>query len=120
MATEQHAAQFTHSREFARILAHLESSLLVATYQAGQVCAIGTAPAASVTNGDGPAELSIQVEPFALAMGIAPHPRRIAVGTRGIVWFLEPSRRELAHRIPPQGRYDAVLVSANCHVTAIL
>jgi uncharacterized protein (TIGR03032 family) len=100
-------ANFSHSENFPGLLEELNCSLLVSTYQAGQLCSFGTEHG----------KLHVALEPFSLAMGIALHPRRVAVGSRGLIWFLESSRRELAQKLPPAGRHDAALLARNAHVT---
>ena len=64
MPDQQKPADFTHTAEFPRVLSGLGSSLLVSTYQAGQVCTFGT-----IGN-----ELSVALESFSVAMGIAANP----------------------------------------------
>jgi hypothetical protein len=68
-----------YSRGFPAILAGLGASLVVATYQAGQVVVVGVR--------DG--RLSCSFHNFERAMGVAVQPGRIAVGSRAQVWFME-------------------------------
>ncbi len=100
-------ANFSHSSNFPEVLAGLGSSLLVSTYQAGQLCSFGTHAG----------QLQVSLEPFSVAMGIAIHPRRVAVGSRGIIWVMESGGRALAQSIKPAGRYDAALLTRSAHVT---
>src|SRR5262245_58346672 len=99
-------ANFSHSTSFPAVLAELNSSLLVSTYQAGQVCSFAAHEG----------KLHAALEPFSVAMGIALHPRKVAVGSRGLIWFLESGGRELAQSLAPAGMYDAALLTRTAHV----
>ncbi len=101
------AANYAHSESFPDILAGLQSSLLVTTYQAGQLVSFGTHQG----------KLQLALEPFSVAMGLARHPRRLAVGSRGLIWFLESAGTELARSLAPAGLYDAAILARSCHVT---
>ena len=57
------------------------------------------------------------MEPFSVAMGVATHPRRIAIGSKGLIWMMESAGRDLAQRLAPAGKYDAALLTRSCHVT---
>jgi uncharacterized protein (TIGR03032 family) len=98
--------KFRHSRDFVKLLHDLGATLLVSTYQAGKLVAVG-APQA---------KLSLSFHNFEQAMGIAVHPDRIAVGSRGVIWFLQNSA-ELAPRIEPPGRYDACYLARGSFIT---
>lgn len=87
--------RFTYSAEFPQVLADAGCSLLVSTYQAGQLVAVGTA--------DG--EVVFSFRGFDRAMGIAVGTDRIAVAGKGQIWSL-PDHSELAAAIAPAGRYD--------------
>src|SRR5262245_49881068 len=100
-------ANYSHSMNFPELLVELNCSLLVSTYQAGQLCSFGTHEG----------KLQVALEPFSVAMGIALHPRKIAIGSRGLIWFLESGGRELAQNLAPAGRYDAALLTRTAHVT---
>lgn len=100
-------ANFSYSPSFAAALSGLRSSLLATTYQAGQLVSFGT-------HGN---ELHVALEPFSVAMGIAVHPRRVAIGSRGLIWMMESGGRELAQSVAPAGRYDAALLTRSAHVT---
>ena len=105
--TSVQAANYSHSPDFPTVLAETRGSVLVSTYQAGQVCAFG------IHEG----RLSVALEPFNLAMGMAVHPRKVVVGSRGILWQLDSAGRELAGQLPPAGKYDAALLTRSAHVT---
>ncbi len=100
-------ANFSYSASFASVLAGLRSSLLATTYQAGQLVSFGTHRG----------ELQVALEPFSVAMGIATHPRRVAVGSRGLIWLMESGGRELAQSLSPAGQFDAALLTRGAHVS---
>ncbi len=87
--------QFQYSALFPQVLAEAGCSLLVSTYQAGQVIAVGV--------DDG--QLSFSFRGFDRAMGIAVGPDQIAVGAKGQIWSLV-EHSALAPEIPPVGRFD--------------
>lgn len=87
--------QFHYSALFPEVLTNAGCSLLVSTYQAGQLVAIGVA-------GD---ELSLSFRAFDRAMGVAVSADQIAVGAKGQIWSLS-DHSELAPAIAPRGRYD--------------
>jgi len=87
--------RFHYSPLFPQVLAEAGCSLLVSTYQAGQLVAVGVA--------DG--KLSLSFRRFDRAMGIAVGADRIAVGAKGQIWSLR-DHSELASAIAPAGRYD--------------
>ena len=77
------------------ILQRLGITLLVSTYQAGKVLALGTS--------DG--RLTVSFTHFDRAMGIAVDRTRIAFGSRRQIHFLK-SAPDLAPQVPPAGTYD--------------
>jgi protein O-GlcNAc transferase len=88
--------KFRHSRDFVGLLNRLGVSLLISTYQAGKLVTVGARDST----------LNISLHNFEQAMGLALHPRRLAVGSRGVIWFLQ-NAVELAPRLDPPGHYDA-------------
>ncbi len=98
--------KFRHSREFVPILDQLGISLLVSTYQAGKL----------VTVGAGSAGLNIELHNFEQAMGLALHPRRLAVGSRGVIWLLQ-NAAELAPRLDPPGHFDGCYLARQSFIT---
>src|SRR5262249_39095312 len=82
------------------LLNQLGVSLLVSTYQAGKVVAIGVAQG----------ELTLSYHNFERAMGLAVKDDCIAVGARAQIWFLR-SASELAARVEPAGRHDACFLT---------
>ncbi len=99
MASEEESAfsevRFHHSPSFPDVLTRSGCSLLVSTYQAGQLVAIGVADGA----------LNFSFHRFDQAMGVAVGPDRLAVGARGQVWSLR-EHPEIAPELEPEGRYD--------------
>jgi uncharacterized protein (TIGR03032 family) len=87
---------FRYSDSFPGVLEQLNCSLLVSTYQAGQLMAVGVA--------DG--ELSFSFRRFDRAMGVAVAQDRVAVAGRDQLRMLR-DHSELASVIEPAGRYDA-------------
>ncbi|GAA1133677.1 TIGR03032 family protein [Nocardioides aquiterrae] len=107
--------RFHHSAGFPRALAEAGCSLLVSTYQAGQLVAVGVAED----------RLSFSFRRFDRAMGVAVGADRVAVGGKSQVWFLR-EYPEVAAGIPPAGRFDrcwlprssAVTGAISCHELA--
>jgi len=98
--------RFHHSALFPRVLEQAGCSLLVSTYQAGQLVAIGVADE----------HLTITFRGFDRAMGIAVAADRVAVGGKGQVWSLQ-DHSELAPAIAPAGRYDRCWLPRSSTVT---
>jgi uncharacterized protein (TIGR03032 family) len=82
------------------LLKQLGVSLLVSTYQAGKVVAVGVAAG----------ELTLSYHNFERAMGLAVKPDGIAVAARAQVWFLRAAP-DLADRVEPAGWYDACFLT---------
>src|SRR5262245_57050028 len=95
-----------YTRTLPALLNQLGVSLLVSTYQAGKVVAVGVAEG----------ELTLSYHHFERAMGLAVRPDRIAVGARAQVWFLN-SAPDLARRVAPVGRHDACFLTRSSHFT---
>jgi uncharacterized protein (TIGR03032 family) len=87
-------------------LSQLGVSLLVSTYQAGKVVAVGVAEG----------ELTLSYHNFERAMGLAVKSDGIAVGARAQVWFLR-SAPDLAAHVEPAGRHDACFLTRSSHFT---
>jgi uncharacterized protein (TIGR03032 family) len=98
--------RFHHSVELPQVLETAGCSLLVSTYQAGQLVAIGVA--------DG--ELGLAFRGFERAMGIAVGDERIAVGGQGVVWTLH-DHSALAPAMAPAGRHDRCWLPRTAVVT---
>ena len=95
-----------YSRALPPLLDQLGISLLVSTYQAGKVVAVGAHQG----------ELALTYHNFERAMGLAVKPDAIAVGARSQVWFLR-SAPDLAARVEPAGRHDACFLTRSSHFT---
>jgi uncharacterized protein (TIGR03032 family) len=95
-----------YTLNWAPILTRLGASLLVSTYQAGKVVAVGVADGA----------LALSYHNFERAMGIAVQRRRIAVGTHTAIWFLRDTP-DLAPQIDPPGHYDACFLTRSARFT---
>src|SRR5438552_4646555 len=79
-----------YTRSLPPLLNQLGVSLLVSTYQAGKVVAVGVAEG----------ELSLSYHNFERAMGLAVKADGIAVGARAQIWFLRGAP-DLAPRVEP-------------------
>ncbi len=95
-----------YTRSLPPLLSQLGVSLLVSTYQAGKVVAVGVAAG----------ELTLSYHNFERAMGLAVKPDGIAVAARAQVWFLHAAP-ELAARVEPAGRHDACFLTRSSHFT---
>ena len=95
-----------YTRTLPPLLTRLGVSLLVSTYQAGKVVAVG------VEQG----ELTLSYHNFERAMGLAVKPDGIAVGARAQVWLL-PAAPDLAALVEPAGRHDACFLTRSSHFT---
>ena len=100
-------ARYHHSGTLPAVLAEAGCSLLVSTYQAGKLIAIGMAEDDSV---------HFSFHGFDQAMGVAVAPERIAVGARGQIWLLG-EQSQLAPGIAPAGRFDRCFLARGSTVT---
>jgi len=91
---------YSVSDGFVPLLERTQSSIVLSTYHAGKVVTICAHQG----------QLVMEFHNFELAMGIAIHPRRLAVGTRHDVWILE-AVPDIAKTIEPHGKYDACLLT---------
>ena len=85
-----------YTRSLPPLLSQLGVSLLVSTYQAGKVAAVGVAEA----------ELALSYHNFERAMGLAVKPGGLAVAARAQIWFLHAAH-DLAARVEPAGTTPA-------------
>src|SRR6478609_5809538 len=95
-----------YTRSLPPLLSRLGVSLLVSTYQAGKVVAVGVAQG----------ELVLSYHNFERAMGLAVKPDGLAVGARAQVWFLRDAH-DIAPRVEPAGRHDACFLTRSSHFT---
>jgi uncharacterized protein (TIGR03032 family) len=102
-------ARFTHTSSFVDVLRSLRCTLLVSTYQAGKLIAIGA----------GEHSLRFSLHQFDQAMGVAANRETIAVGARGQIWFLRDNSR-LAPLIEPEGRHDRLYLTRTATVTGAI
>src|SRR5262245_48133277 len=95
-----------YTRSLPPLLSQLGVSLLVSTYQAGKVVAVGVAAG----------ELTLSYHNFERAMGLAVKADALAVAARAQVWFLHAAP-DLAARVEPAGRHDACFLTRSSHFT---
>lgn len=99
-------ARYSHSGSLPGVLEQAKCSLLVSTYQAGQLVSIGTHEGQVIFSFNG----------IGQAMGVAVNGPEVVVGAKGQVWHLG-RHRELAASLDPPGRYDDCLVPKRTAVT---
>ncbi len=87
--------RYHHSESLPSVLEAVGCSLLISTYQAGQLVAVGVA--------DG--GLSFSFRRFDKAMGVALGPDGLMVASKGQVWSLK-DHRDIAPQLAPAGRHD--------------
>src|SRR4051812_43332630 len=95
-----------YTRSLPALLSQLGVSLLVSTYQAGKVAAVGVAAG----------ELTLSYYNFERAMGLAVRPDAVAVAARAQVWRLQAAP-DLAGRVEPAGRHDGCFLTRSSHFT---
>jgi uncharacterized protein (TIGR03032 family) len=95
-----------YTPSFPELLNSLGASLLISTYQAGQLI---------VVRADG-ANLNTHFRPFPMPMGIALDGPRLALGTSVQVWQFV-NQPEVARKLEPAGKHDACFVPRGSHVT---
>jgi uncharacterized protein (TIGR03032 family) len=98
--------QYTATDNLVDILDRIGGSLLISTYQAGRLIAVG------VCEG----RLNVSLHSFDHAMGIAVAGDRIAIGSSSQIWILQ-GQHPIAQRLEPAGRYDGCFVTRLSHVT---
>jgi len=101
------ACPYEHSDNLVEVLGQIGGSLLITTYQAGCVAAMG------VSRGS----IFVSLHHYERAMGLAVAPDRVAIGGGPQIWFLQ-SMPELARWIEPAGKFDSCYVTRSSHVTA--
>ena len=94
------------SENLVELLTKVGSSLLISTYQAGRLVAVGVSQAT----------LNVTLHTFERAMGLAVAPDRVAVGSGPQLFFLQ-SMPEIAPRLEPAGKFDSCFVTRSSHVT---
>ena len=101
--------RFHYSPSFPGVLEEAGCSLLISTYQAGQLVAVGVA--------DG--ELTFSFRRFDRAMGVAVGPDEVTVAGREQIWSLR-DHSDLAPAIEPAGRYDRCWLPRTTIVTGAI
>ncbi len=109
VGAEPTEVRYHHSASFPDVLEQAGCSLLVSTYQAGQLAAVGVA--------DG--RLSFSFRRFDRAMGVALAAGRLEVGGKTQVWTLR-DHSDIAPAMPPQGRYDRCWLPRSSVVTGAI
>jgi uncharacterized protein (TIGR03032 family) len=94
------------SERLVEVLDQVRGSLLISTYQAGRLVAVG------VSRG----LLHVTLHSYERAMGLAVAQDRIAVGGGPQIWFLQ-SMPLIAPLLEPPGKYDSCFVTRSSHVT---
>ena len=98
--------RFQHSTSLPEVLTQSECSLLLSTYQAGQLVGVGV---------DGGA-VNFSFHRFDQPMGVAVGADQIAAGVRSQVWHLR-DHSEIAVQLEPRGRYDRCFLAQSSTVT---
>ncbi|MFN9175064.1 MAG: TIGR03032 family protein [Synechocystis sp.] len=97
---------YEYSVNLPELLAQLNLSILISTYQAGRVASLG------VHQG----ELRVGFAHFDQAMGLTRTATGIAVGAKKEIWFL-PASKDIAPQIKPEGERDMAFLARSCHQT---
>jgi uncharacterized protein (TIGR03032 family) len=105
-AAEPSPLRSVHTTNFPAILEHLQSSLLVTTYQAGKLV---------VLRSDG-GVLNTHFRAFNKPMGMAVGRGRLAIGTAVDVWEFR-NVPDVSAKLEPPGKHDAVYLPRSAHVT---
>ena len=98
--------RYLHSPDFPSLLQELGVSLLVTTYQAGKLIVVRP----------GQERLSSLLRSLDQPMGLACDRGRLAIGTRGQIWFWNDAPG-LAPQFEPVGKHDACFTPCASHVT---
>jgi len=97
---------YEYSVNLPELLARLDLSILISTYQAGRVASIGAYQG----------QLRVSFAHFDQAMGLTRTATGIAVGARQTIWHL-PANKDIAPRIKPEGEQDMAFLARSCHQT---
>ena len=107
-----------YTRTLPPLLSQLGVSLLVSTYQAGKIAAVGVAAG----------ELTLSYHNFERAMGMAVRPDALAVAARAQVWFLHsapvhagepPYYHWHLELLPRTARPAGLEWGYGCHITTV-
>ena len=94
------------SENLVELLNNIRASLLISTYQAGKLVAVGVSEGV----------LNVTLHTFERAMGLAVAHDRIAVGSGPQIWLLQ-SMPQIAPQLEPPGKFDSCFVTRSSHVT---
>jgi uncharacterized protein (TIGR03032 family) len=100
---------YEYSVTLPELLARLDLSVLISTYQAGRVASIG------VHQG----QMRVGFAYFDQTMGMTRTPTGLMVGARKMIWSL-PACRDIAPQIKPEGEHDIAFLTRSCHWTGPL
>lgn len=98
--------RYEHSRNLAPVLHELGVTVLISTYQAGKIVALGTHDGALVHS----------FHNFDRPMGMAVQADALAVAAKNQIWQLRNSA-DIAPRLEPAGRYNSCLLTRSSQVT---
>jgi len=90
------------------ILAQLNISLVVSTYQAGKVVLVRN-------DGD---TINTHFRNFQKPMGLAVHQNRLTIGGAKNIWYLR-NMPAVAQKLDPPGKHDACYLPRRVHVTIV-
>jgi uncharacterized protein (TIGR03032 family) len=105
-AAPENPFHYVHTSGFPGLLEVLGASLLVSTYQAGKLVVVRSVQG----------RLSTLLRSFEQPMGLAVAAGRLALGTRGQIWFLN-NASDIARQLEPAGQHDACFLPRHGHVT---
>ncbi len=105
-ANDDRPLRSVHTQSLAELLRDLHSSLLVSTYQSGQVIVVRP-------DGD---RVNTHFRSFPSPMGMAMADDLLALGTAQGVWVYQ-DQPEVGAKLEPNGRHDACFMPRTHHVT---
>lgn len=107
-AEAQREVRYEYSRNLPAVLAELNASLLISTYQAGKLALVGARAG----------QLTLSFHNFDRPMGVAVDPggNRMAVAARDKIWRLN-NDRDIAAQLDESGGTKACLLTRSAHVT---
>ncbi len=106
-STSQAAALASkHTNTFPPLLRQLGASIIVSTYQAGQLILLR----------DQGESLNTHFQPMGKPMGMATAPGRLAIGSDSQLWTFY-NMPAVAPKLEPQGKHDAAYLPRSIHVT---
>jgi uncharacterized protein (TIGR03032 family) len=99
---------YEHSLNLAEVLANLDISLVISTYQAGKLVVVGADRGG----------LALSFHNFDRPMGVALDGpgQRMAVASRNKIWLLR-NARDVALQLPPAGNHGACFLTRSAQVT---